>query len=165
MTRKRDAVTATGYGSRIPVVLLQHPFELALGAALVVNCLRAGLGDVSPSLAQLPTVLVVVYFVVSAVGGVGVIVGIALRENRQEHGKQVGICVAIERSALFLVAASYVTLAIAIIGVNGADGIGTAIVTTVVAAACILRAIGIRRTARLILATLIVVNRESGSVP
>lgn len=166
MGRDSGGITSAGViSSRIPTVLLAHPFELALGAALIANSLRALGGDIAPSIRTLPDYLVVLYFLISSIGGVGLVVGILLREHRQNEGRQIGFCVALERASLFLVAASYTTTAIGVVTVNGTDGVGVAVVTIVVAAACVLRAMAIRRAARAILATLAHINREVGRVP
>lgn len=140
----------------LPLVLLGHPFELALGGVLVVNGVRGFLGEISPSLALLPEWLVMAYLVLSTIGGLGVITGLFLRADHL-----VGFGVRLERSSLFLVSASYFTLAVAILQSNGSGGIGVATTLTVIMAACLLRARAIHNASKAILHTLVVVNREA----
>src|SRR5207237_6571076 len=134
---------------------LAHPFELALGGVLVANGARGFAGEVSPSLALLPDWLVLAYLVVSTIGGVGVITGLTVTIRRRP-----GFGVALERSALFLVAASYVALAAAILQANGSGGAGVGATLSVVAAACLLRAHAIRLTAKTIFQAPLTVHLE-----
>ena len=78
----RDPLRIALQQPRIPLVLLTHPFELALGAVLIINGLRGFAGDISPSLATLPQWLQVVYLAVSTVGGTGVVTGLLARVPR-----------------------------------------------------------------------------------
>lgn len=141
---------------RIPLVLLTHPFELALGSVLVINGIRGWSGDLSTSLADLPEWLTLTYLIVSTGGGIGVVTGIVLRADHL-----VGLGVRLERSSLFLVAAAYFTLAIAILGANGRGGLGIALTLMVITMACILRAVAIKKASRTILHTLTVINAEA----
>jgi hypothetical protein len=141
---------------RIPLVLLTHPFELALGSVLAINGVRGWLGDLSSSLLDLPEWLTLAYLIVSTIGGVGVVAGIVLRADHL-----VGLGVRLERSSLFLVAASYTTLALAILNVNGRGGLGIALTLLVITLACILRAVAIKKASTTILHTLTVINREA----
>lgn len=141
---------------RVPLVLLTHPFELALGGVLVANGLRGFGGKISPSLAALPGWLTLGYLIVSTIGGVGVVVGLLLRADSVP-----GFGVVLERASLFLVAASYFTLAVAILQANGSGGVGVAVTLGVVMAACLLRAHAIRLAARAVLRTLTIINREA----
>jgi hypothetical protein len=152
----RDPLKVLANRRVIPLVLLTHPFELALGGVLVINGVRGFFGDVSTSLAALPHWLVIVFLVVSTVGGAGVTVGLILRSDHL-----VGLGVRLERSSLFLVAASYFTLAVAILQTNGKGGIGVAATLIFVMAGCLLRARAIYMASKTILHTLMIVNRES----
>jgi hypothetical protein len=141
---------------RIPLIFLTNPFEMALGGVLVLNGIRGFLGEVSPSLAALPHWLTVSYLILSTLGGLGVIVGLSLRADHL-----VGLGVQLERASLYLVAASYFTLAMAILQANGAGGIGVALTLMVVTLACLGRAAGIRLATKTILHTLMVINAEA----
>lgn len=131
----------------IPLVCLTHPFELALGAALVANGLRGFLGAPSPSVADLPVIPLLMYLAISTLGGLGVIAGLVMNDPPQHHGRAVSI----ERASLYLVSASYAGFAILVIGNNGANGIPAGLVALVVGAACLFRAIAIRRAALTVL--------------
>ena len=133
----------------LPVVFYAHPFELALGAALIVNGVRGFTGSLSPSVDQLPQLPLALYLIVSTVGGLGVVLGLVTERKT------------IERSALYLVAAAYAAYGILLVSTNGAAGIATATVAAVVATACLLRASAIAKTERVILATL----REANADP
>jgi hypothetical protein len=137
------------HSPRLPVVLYAHPFELALGAALIVNGVRGFVGSLSPSVDQLPQLPLALYLVVSTVGGLGVVIGLVVERK------------AIERSALYLVAASYAAYGILLVSTNGAAAIASATVAGVVAAACVLRAKAIRKAAQIVLATLITSREEA----
>jgi hypothetical protein len=133
----------------LPVVLYAHPFELALGAALIVNGARGFVGSLSPSVDQLPQLPLALYLIVSTVGGLGVVIGLITGRKT------------IERSALYLVAASYAAYGILLVSANGTAAIASAIVTVVVAAACVLRAKAIRKAAQIVLATLITSREDA----
>ena len=135
------------HSPRIPVVLYAHPFELALGAALLVNGVRGFTGSLSPSVDQLPQLPLALYLIVSTVGGLGVVLGLVTERKT------------IERSALYLVAAAYAAYGILLVSTNGAAGIAT--VAAVVAAACVLRAKAIRKAAQIVLATLITSREDA----
>ena len=131
----------------LPVVFYAHPFELALGAALIVNGVRGFTGSLSPSVDQLPQLPLALYLIVSTVGGLGVVLGLVTERKT------------IERSALYLVAAAYAAYGILLVSTNGAAGIAT--VAAVVAAACVLRAKAIRKAAQIVLATLITSREDA----
>lgn len=133
----------------LPVVFYAHPFELALGAALIVNGVRGFTGSLSPSVDQLPQLPLALYLIVSTVGGLGVVLGLVTERKT------------IERSALYLVAAAYAAYGILLVSTNGAAGIATATVAAVVAAACVLRAKAIRKAAQIVLATLITSREDA----
>lgn len=137
----------------LPVVFYAHPFELALGAALVINGVRGIVGDNTPSVDALPPLPRLLYLAVSTIGGLGVVIGL------WTHRK------AVERASLFLVAAAYATVGILIVATNGTNGIATATVAAVVGAACVLRAIAIRRAALIVLATLTEARRDEEAQP
>lgn len=147
----------------MPVVLLTHPFELALGALLVVNAIRfLAFSEVTPSLDALPLAPRLLYLTVSALGGIAVVTGLFLNDRAGKRYERAALGIALERAALFLVAASYAGLGILIVGVNGRAGIGTALVTTVVAAACILRTVAIRRSVQAVTRALKRARQEDG---
>ena len=130
----------------IKLTLLAHPFELALGAALAINGLAGLVGYPSPSVAALPLVVRLGYLAISLLGGIGV-VGLILNDPPSH----VGLGKSLERASLYLVAASYLALAVMLVGNNGVIGIPTALVALVVGGACILRAQAIRKAALIIL--------------
>lgn len=136
----------------LPVVFYAHPFELALGAALVINGVRGIVGDNTPSVDALPPLPRLLYLAVSTIGGLGVVIGL------WTHRK------AVERASLFLVAAAYATVGILIVATNGTNGT-VATVAAVVGAACVLRAIAIRRAALIVLATLTEARRDEEAQP
>lgn len=134
----------------LPVVLFTHPFELALGSALAINGVRGLTGHNSPSVATLPSLPLAMYLVVSTIGGIGVVTGLLLVDRAGKSYTRAAIGLAVERSCLYLVAASYAGLGILLVGVNHSRGIGTAVVIGVVAMSCILRTVAIRRSVRAI---------------
>jgi hypothetical protein len=131
----------------IKLTLLAHPFELALGAALAINGLAGIIGYPSPSVAALPFIVRLGYLAISLLGGIGVVVGLILNDPPSH----VGLGKSLERASLYLVAASYIALAVMLVGNNGTAGVPTALVALVVGAACILRAQAIRKAALIIL--------------
>lgn len=138
-----------------------HPFELALGAALAINGLRGFFGDVTASIDALPELPRFLYLAVSALGGVGVAAGLILNDPPSH----IGLGKTLERASLWLVAASYGGLGILLVGNNGGASAATALVCFVVGAACVLRAIAIAKTARIILEALAAANRQTGGHP
>lgn len=134
----------------VRLTLLAHPFELALGAALVINGAAGFAGYPTASVASLPELPQLLYLTVSTLGGLGVIIGLILNDPPSH----IGLGKSLERASLFLVASSYLALAVLLVGRNGSPGIPTGVVVSVVAAACLLRAHAIRKTALIILATL-----------
>lgn len=146
---------------RLPLAFYTHPFELALGAALVLNGFQGLLGEVLPSVAELPEVTRVLYLVVSVLGGVGTLVGVILNDPPTH----INLSLAVERAALILVAVSYAVLAVIIVGRNGADGVATTTVSLVIAAACLLRVVAIRRAATIILEQLVERTRQQDGGP
>ena len=151
----RDPLRIALQQPRIPLVLLTHPVELAVGAVLMINGLRGFAGDISPSLATLPQWLQMVYLAVSTVGGTGVVTGLLARVPDGV------VALAVERASLFLVAAAWLALSAVILKANGTGGMGIALTLAVIAGACLLRARAIKLAARVILRTLTVVNREA----
>lgn len=140
---------------RLPVVLYAHPFELAFGTVLVLNGIKALLtGDLSPSVdAALPTFQLLAYRLMGLAGGIGVLVGLALRTRT--------IGRTIERAALWLTASSYAAYAVVIVGVFGTQAAWTALTAGAVALGCVLRAVAIRKTDRIILRQL----RKTNAAP
>lgn len=98
----------------------------------------------------LPETLRYAYHLISALGGIGVIVGLSLTDPP----RRVGLGRALERASLFVVAASYLGVGALLVGYNGSAGFGQATVTALVATACLLRAKAIRKAALVILSTL-----------
>lgn len=131
----------------IKLTLLTHPFELALGAALAINGIAGLVGFATASVAALPAYARIPYLAISLVGGIGVVIGL-LSNDPPRH---VGFGKSLERASLFLVAASYAGLGVALIGFNGPAGIPTGLVQLVIGVACLLRAKAIRLTALTIL--------------
>lgn len=132
----------------IKLTLLTHPFELALGAALAINGVAGLIGFATASVAALPPFVRYPYLAISLLGGLGVIVGLIANDPP----RHVGFGKSLERASLFLVAASYAGLGVALIGGNGWGGTPSAIVALVIGVACVLRATAIRITALTILA-------------
>lgn len=146
-----------GHRPQIPVTLLTHPFELALGWALIANGVRAVFGDVTPSLAELPGLLQVFYFTVSCLGGTGLVVALTAPQgpaSRRPTTAPIPWNTAVERAALFLVTAAYAVLAIMVVGNNPSRGLGYATVVGIVALGCVLRIVAIRRTTRAVMRSL-----------
>ena len=139
---------------RIPVVLYAHPFEVALGVAFVVIGLRTLIeGQTTPAVDALPDLPHLLYRVVSVLGGVGVLVGIALR--RHAAGRTV------ERASLYAVAGAWAAYAVVVIDAHGwRGGFATSALAVLIAAACLLRTLAIRKTERVILAQLRTANRD-----
>lgn len=128
----------------LPVVLYAHPFELALGVAFTVIGLRAIFeGTTTPSVDQLPELPLLLYRAATTLGGLGVIAGlIALGRT-------------VERASLYTVAGTCVAYSVLVVSVQGwRDGFSAAAITLAIAAACLLRALAIRKTERVILAQL-----------
>lgn len=140
--------------ARLNLLLHTHPFEVALGLALLVNGIRGFLGQFSPSVTELPALPLFMYLGVSVLGGLGTLIG--LWRTDHPEGK------IIERASLWLVAASYAGFALLVVAGNGAAGIATGSTTLIVAAACIFRARAIRKAQRLILEQLRAQNRPGG---
>lgn len=131
----------------IRLTLLTHPFELALGAALAINGVTGLVGFATASVAALPAYARIPYLAISLLGGIGVVVGL-LANDPPRH---VGFGKSLERASLFLVAASYGGLGLALIGFNGLAGVPTGLVAILIGVACLLRAKAIRITALTIL--------------
>lgn len=127
---------------RIWLMILVHPLELALASALVVNGIRGIAGDLTSSLAALPTLPIVVYLVISTGGGAAV--GVALFLQTAIRTTDLGVV--IEGGAIALVGTSYAGLALLLVATNGASGIGVAVVSLLVGAGCGIRAYAVRIT-------------------
>jgi hypothetical protein len=140
----RDRLTLVNYAkppwwSRIPAVFLTHPFELALGVALVATLVRALLvGAVSPSIdSTLPTFPRLAYQIVSGLAGIGIIVGLLTRE-RWRPGRTV------ERAGMWLAFGAFGGYAIVLGATNGWDAFVNVVVSAVLSLACLARALAIR---------------------
>ncbi|GAB3988900.1 hypothetical protein [Nocardioides marmoraquaticus] len=149
---------------RIPTPLLTHPLELALGLLLVVNGARGLIGDVTPSLTELPALMRLAYLAISSFGGVVLVGGIIAASRRpaitRTADAPIPAGVAVERAALFVVAASYAGLALVVIFNNPGRGTGYALVLAVIAAACWLRTVAIRITTHKVLAVQAAARRD-----
>lgn len=132
----------------LPVVLYAHPFELALGVAFTLIGLRALVeGTTTPSVDQLPELPLLLYRVASTIGGIGLIVGLLARAHALGR--------TIERASLYAVSGTWAGYSVLVVAVQGwRDGFSTAAITLAIAAACLLRALAIRKTERVILAQL-----------
>jgi len=132
---------------RVPVVVYAHPFELGIGAAFVVLGARGLLGGhSSPSVDSLPEVSLVLYRLAELLSGIGVIVGLAIRD------KTIGR--AIERAACYVLGSALIAFAVLIVGRNGSVAWDVGLVCLFVGLACIARARAIRKTERVIRRTL-----------
>lgn len=137
------------YSRGWPVALYTHPFELALGVVLVINGVRGIANSFSPSVGSLPLVPLILFLIVSTLGGVGVIVSfLAFKPATTGPPRFTGP--RLERASLFLVAASYAAVAALLIGVNGWDGFAQGLLCIVIALACILRTVAIARASKII---------------
>lgn len=143
---------------QLPVVLYAHPFELAFGVVLVLNGVKAlATGDLTPSVnATLPTFQLLAYRLMGLAGGLGVLVVLALRTRTVGR--------TIERSALWLTASSYLAYAVVLVGVFGTPAAWNALTAGAVGVGCILRAIAIRKTDRIILRQLRKANADPDPV-
>lgn len=132
----------------LPVVLYAHPFELALGVAFTVIGLRAIFeGTTTPSVDQLPELPLLLYRAATTLGGLGVIAGLIARAHALGR--------TVERASLYAVAGTWAGYSVLGLAYQGReDGFGVAIITLAIAAACLLRALAIRKTERVILAQL-----------
>lgn len=135
--------------TRVNLLVHAHPFELALGFALVINGLRGVLGDYSPSVGDLPAPALVLYLVVTVIGGLGTIIGLWLADDITVTVNDPGKI--IERASLWLVSASYAGFAVLVVYANGTAGLAAGLTAIVIAAACIFRTRAIRRAQRVIL--------------
>lgn len=132
---------------RVPVVAYAHPFELGIGAAFVILGLKGLIaGHSSPSVDSLPEVSLILYRVAQVAAGIGILIGLALRD------KPVGR--AIERAACYVLGSALLAFALLIVGRNGSAGWDVGLVCTFIGLACIARALAIRKTERVINATL-----------
>jgi hypothetical protein len=145
MRFRRVRTALTWVDSKIPVVMLTHPIELALGAALLIAGVFSLFGYLSPSIASLPFAGRVLYLVVSSIGGAGVIAGLVIASRAGKHYDRLAFGLALERAALFLVASAYLGLGAAVLVRNGQAGANTGLVTVVISGALLLRARGIRK--------------------
>lgn len=147
-------------GRRVPVEVYTQPFELALGLALVINGVRALIGGLSPSVSTLPPLPLYLYVIVSTIGGAGVTVGLLFGRPTPDHPVRVA-GLRVERASLYLVAASYAVLLVVIFYVNRWAGFQTGILLALFVTACLLRTVAIRKTARVVIDTLVAANREA----
>jgi hypothetical protein len=135
----------------LPLVFDTHPLELAMGAVLVVNGVRGlAFGYVSPSVDALPRPVWLLYLVVSTIGGIGAVVGLVLTDRGGRDFDRVATGLMLERSSLYLVAAAYASLGLVVVSSNGRAGLGTGILTCIIAFACWRRTKAIRRSARVV---------------
>lgn len=139
---------------RVPVVLYAHPFEIALGVAFVVIGLRTVIeGQTTPAVDELPELPLLLYRVVSVLGGLGVLVGIGYR--RHALGRTV------ERASLYALCGAWAAYGVIVLDAHGwRGGAATALLGGLIASACLLRALAIRKTERVILSTLRAANRD-----
>lgn len=137
----------------VPVVAYAHPFELGIGAAFVVIGLKGLIGGhSSPSVDALPELTLLVYRVAELLAGIGILVGLAIRQ--QALGR------AVERAACYVLGSALLAFAFLLVARNGSAGWDVALVTAFIGAACIGRARAIVKTERVIRKTLEQVSRD-----
>lgn len=139
---------------RFPNVLYAHPFEYAVGVGLILIGLRALFeGATTPSVDQLPAAPLALYRVAATLGGVAVVGGLLAR--RHAIGR------AIERAGCYVLSGALAGYAVLVLVYQGRDaGFAVGVITGALSLACLLRALAIRKTERVILATLREVNRD-----
>lgn len=141
----------------LPVVLYAHPFELAIGAAFILLGLKGLVGGhSSPSVDALPDLSLVLYRLAELAAGIGILVGLAVRD------KPIGR--AVERAACYVLASALVAFAVLLVGRNGAAGWDVALVCAFIGLACFLRARALVKTERVILAELRRANRDPATL-
>lgn len=125
--------------SRIPAVFLTHPFELALGVALMATLIRGILvGEVAPSIdTTLPELPRLLYQVISGCAGIGIVVGLLTRE-RWRPGRT------IERAGMWLAFGAFGGYAFILANSAGWSAFVNVVVAGVISIACLLRALAIR---------------------
>lgn len=140
----------------VPVLFYAHPFELSLGIVLVVQGIRGLLtGDSSPAVdATLPEFPLLAYRLLNLLAGVGIVVGLLIRERALGR--------AVERAACWLAAGGYLAYVVLLEREYGLIGDATWNMTTAAAVAigCALRARAGTKTERVILATMRAANAD-----
>lgn len=132
---------------RIPVVVYAHPFELGIGAAFVVLGLKGLLGgQSSPSVDSLPEVSLLLYRLAELTAGIGVLVGLSIRQEALGR--------AVERAACYVLGSALIAFAVLLVGRNGSAGWDVGLVCMFVGLACFARARAIVKTERVIRATI-----------
>lgn len=136
----------------VPLVLYAHPFELAVAVVLGTSAIRTAI-RLDDTLAVLPPLIAYAWAAFTALGILGVIVGVI--GSTDVTGRRPGLRAfyrALEKAGLYLTAA-----ATAVIGVLIANTLPLAeswapdAQLTAIAAACILRALAIRKAERITL--------------
>lgn len=144
---------------RVPVVLYAHPFEVALGISFVLAGIRATEVldfQAFPLDRKIVDVVLTGYIVAGVIGGIGVLIGLAIRV--QPFGRT------LEQAALCLVAGAWSAYGLNLILLPGTAGVATGAMHIVIAAACLLRAVAIYKTARVILATYRHANNDADAL-
>lgn len=141
---------------RLPAVLYAHPFELALGVAFILAGVRATevldfrafpLDD------RIVDLVLTGYIVGGIIGGAGILTGLACRVSALGR--------TIEQASLLLVAGVWSAYGLNLALLPGTGGAATGAIHIAIAVACLLRAIAIYKTARVILATYRTANSDA----
>lgn len=137
----------------VPVVVYAHPFELGIGAAFVILGLKGLAGGASsPSVDALPELSLILYRVAELLAGIGILVGLALRDEAVGR--------AVERAACYVLGSALLAFALLLVGRNGSAAWDVGLVCTFIGLACIARARAIVKTERVIRRTLEEVSRD-----
>lgn len=127
----------------MPVVVYAHPFELGIGAAFIVLGVKGLLGGhSSPSVDSLPELSLLLYRVAELLAGIGVLVGLAIRQEALGR--------AVERAACYVLGSALIAFAVLLVGRNGSAGWDVGLVCLFIGLSCIGRARAIVKTERVI---------------
>jgi hypothetical protein len=125
--------------SRIPPVLLTHPFELALSVALLAPPVRGLLsGLVTPTLDNtLPEAPLIAYQLISGIAGLAIMVGLLSRE-KWKPGRTV------ERAGMFIASGAFGGYAWVLILNLGWSAFVNIVLVGIFSIACVLRGLAIQ---------------------
>lgn len=131
--------TRRPWWTRIPPVLLTHPFEVALSIALLAPPARGLLaGAVTPSVdSTLPEVPLAAYQLVSGLAGLMILSGLLTRE-KWRPGRT------LERAGMWMAAGAFIGYGVVVMFALGWVGFVNIVTTLVIGCACVLRALAIR---------------------